>query len=81
MEQTKLEQMKIIQLKLEDVYNSQASLIEKIAHVLTELFNNPDAELEKKLNELHTNASNNAALAKSISDDYELKINQVVNES
>ncbi len=80
MEETKLEKMKDIQIKLEDIYNSQASLIEKIAKVLTGLFNEPDAGLEKKLNELHTNASNNAERAKAVLDDYKLKVNNEANQ-
>ena len=80
MAETKLEKMKQIQTKLEDIYNSQSSLIEKIAHVMTDLFNDPDAELEKSLNELHSNASANAEKAKSALDDYELKVNNLANQ-
>lgn len=81
MEKTKLEIMKEIKVKLEDIHNSQASLIEKIAHVITELFNSPDKELETQLNELHTNASNNAELAKKTTEDYTMRINKIENES
>lgn len=80
MEETQLDKMKQIQIKLLDIHNSQASLIEKIAHVLTELFNDPDAELEKTLNKLHSNASENAELAKTILSDYQLKVNNLANQ-
>lgn len=80
MEETKIDKMKDIKIKLEDINNSQASLIEKVAKVLVELFETPDAELEKSLNDIHTNASANAETSTKMIEDYQMKINVLLNE-
>ena len=81
MENSQIEKMQEIQVKLEDIHNSQSSLIEKIAHVLVELYNAPDADLEKKLDEIHTNASANASLTLAMKEDYQIAINREINEN
>ncbi len=81
MEKSKIEKMQDIQLKLEDIHNSQASLIEKIAHVLVEMYSEPDEVLQKQLDKVHTNASENATLTLSMKEDYQMKINREINEN
>lgn len=80
MEETKIDKMKDIKIKLEDIHNSQASLIEKVAKVLVELFETPDADLEKSLNDIHTNAATNAETSTKMMKDYQMKINVLLNE-
>lgn len=80
MEKTKIEKMRDIKVKLEDIHNSQASLIEKMATVIVELFNTPDSDLEKKINEIHSNASANAEITATMVEDYEIKINKEANK-
>ena len=46
-----------IQIKLEDIANSQQSLIEKVGYIQVELINNPDKVLERELNELNKRLS------------------------
>ncbi len=46
-----------INVKLEDIANSQQSLIEKVGVIQVELFNNPDKVLERELNELNKKLS------------------------
>ena len=47
MEQAKYDEMQGMLNKLEDIKNSQESIIDKINHVITDLFQNPDKDLEK----------------------------------
>lgn len=58
MEKSKTDIMKEIKVKLEDILNSQESLIEKMAHVEVDLLNHPDKELETQLSDIHTDAAN-----------------------
>ena len=51
MEQAKYDQMQAMLTKLEDIKNSQESIIDKINHVITDLFQNPDKDLEKVMEE------------------------------
>ena len=47
MDQEKIDNMRSTLNKLEDIKNSQESIIDKINHVITDLFEHPDKELEK----------------------------------
>ena len=49
MDQAKYNQMQAMLHKLEDIKNSQESIIDKINHVITDLFQNPDKDLEKAM--------------------------------
>ena len=49
MDESKIEQMRSTLNKLEDIKNSQESIIDKINHVITDLFQHPDKELEKAM--------------------------------
>lgn len=81
MDQEKLDQMRAILNKLEDIKNSQESIIDKINHVITDLFQHPDAELEKAMEEAHQAASDDVNAITAIIEDYEIKINKLENES
>ena len=52
-----LETKEEIKVKLEDIANSQQSLIEKVGVIQVELLNHPDKVLERELNELNKRLS------------------------
>lgn len=52
-----LETKEEIKIKLEDIANSQQSLIEKVGFIQVELLNHPDKVLERELNELNKRLS------------------------
>ncbi len=80
MDQEKFEQMQAIKNKLEDIKNSQASIVDKINHVITDLFQHPDKELEKAMEEAHQKSSENIESLSEVLEDYEMKINKMENE-
>lgn len=73
----KLEKMKAIRAKLDDVDHSIKALIEKVANVELELLDTPDKELEGAMGEIHNRAAANAEQLKAAIHDYEIKINQL----
>ena len=80
MDQAKYDQMQGMLNKLEDIKNSQESIIDKINHVITDLFQNPDKDLEKAMEAAHEKASANVdKIAESI-DEYEIKFNKAQQE-
>ena len=76
MDEAKMEQMRSLLNKLEDIKNSQESIIDKINHVITDLFQNPDKELEKAMEIAHQNSSDNVDAIREVIEDYEIRINQ-----
>jgi chromosome segregation ATPase len=80
MEQDKFEQVHSILNKLEDIKNSQESIIDKINHVITDLFQHPDKKLEKAMEKAHQRASDDIDALREVIDDYEMKINKMENE-
>ena len=80
MEQEKFEQVHSILNKLEDIKNSQESIIDKVNHVITDLFQHPDKKLEKAMEKAHQRASDNIDALREVIDDYEMKINKLENE-
>ncbi len=76
MDEAKMEQMRSMLNKLEDIKNSQESIIDKINHVITDLFQNPDKELEKAMEVAHQNSSDNVDVIREIIEEYEIRINQ-----
>lgn len=75
MEKSKFEIMEDILVKLEDIKNSQESLIEKVGYIQVELFNHPDAELEDELGQLNKWESELYEFVEKMIDNYEIKIN------
>ncbi len=76
MEQAKYDQMQGMLKKLEDIKNSQESIIDKVNHVITDLFQNPNKKLEKGMEELHQTASDSIDKINTLVEDYELKFNK-----
>ncbi len=58
MEKSRSDVMRETKRKLEDILNSQESLIEKMAQIEVDLLNHPDKELETELSDIHTDAAN-----------------------
>jgi len=58
MEQSKIDAIESNYHKLEDIRNSCESLVQKIGHLQVDLFNNPNAQLEKFLGNLNGSFSN-----------------------
>ncbi|MDR9456510.1 MAG: hypothetical protein RI572_03780 [Salegentibacter sp.] len=77
MDEQKLEQMRSVLNKLEDIKNTQESIIDKINHVITDLFQHPDKDLEKIMEEAHQKASDNVDAIREAMDDYEMRINKI----
>lgn len=80
MDEQKRDHMNSVLNRLEDIKNSQESIIDKINHVITDLFQHPDKELEKAMEEAHQKASDNIDAIKEAMDDYEMKINKMESE-
>lgn len=80
MDQQKIDEMRGTLAKLEDIRNSQESIIDKINHVITDLFQHPDKELEQVMEKAHQKASDNVDAIREAMDDFEMKINKLENE-
>ena len=77
MDQAKFDEMEKMLHKLEDIKNSQESIIDKINHVITDLFQNPDKDLEKTMEEAHQKASDNVDKIAEAIENYEMKMNKL----
>ncbi|WBL21761.1 MULTISPECIES: hypothetical protein [unclassified Zunongwangia] len=77
MDQAKIDNMRSTLNKLEDIKNSQESIIDKINHVITDLFEHPDKELEKAMESAHQKSSDNVEAVAEAIEDFEMKINQL----
>ncbi len=76
MEQPDFERMQKMQHKLEDIKSSQESIIDKINHVITDLFQQPNKELEKSMEDLHQKASDNIDIIQEALDTFDIKFNK-----
>lgn len=76
MDQAKYNEMQAMLHKLEDIKNSQESILDKINHVITDLFENPDKELEKAMQAAHEKASENIDNIREAIEVYEIKFNK-----
>lgn len=81
MKQEKIDQLKSILNKLEDIKNSQESIIDKVNHVITDLFQNPDKKLEKAMEDAHQRSSDNIDSVNEVIENLEMRINKAENES
>ncbi|MDQ7917468.1 hypothetical protein RBU60_07770 [Mesonia sp. MT50] len=81
MDQEKLDHMRSVLNKLEDIKNSQESIIDKINHVITDLFQHPDKKLEKVMEDAHQKSSDNVDGVREALEDYEMRINKIENEN
>lgn len=75
MNDKEIENLNEILTKLQDIKNSQESVVEKIGQVQVDLFNTPDKNLEGKLDEYLTNSSNSYEFIKNLTEAFEQKIN------
>lgn len=80
MDEQKIEHMQSVLKKLEDIKNTQESIIDKINHVITDLFQHPDNQLEKVMEEAHQKASDNVDNIREAMEDYEMRINKLESE-
>ncbi len=76
MDQAKYNEMEAMLHKLEDIKNSQKSIIDKINHVITDLFQHPDKDLEKSMEAVHERASENVDKIREAIEEYEIKFNK-----
>lgn len=81
MDQDKLDHMRSTLNKLEDIKNTQSSIIDKINHVITDLFQHPDKNLEKIMEDAHQKASDNIDAIREAMEDYEMAINKMENQN
>lgn len=81
MDQAKIDHMRSVLNRLEDIKNTQESIIDKINHVITDLFQHPDKDLEKIMEDAHQKASDNVDAVREAMDDYEMKINKAENQN
>lgn len=77
MDENKILQMRSTLNKLEDIKNSQESILDKINHVITDLFQNPDKDLEKVMEDAHQKASDNVDSVREAIEEYEMRINKL----
>ncbi|WP_418262106.1 hypothetical protein [Flavobacterium faecale] len=74
MEQSKIDAIESNFHKLEDIKNSCESLIQKIGQLQVDLFNNPDAKLEKFLGKLNGALSGSHGEIVEVTSTYETEI-------
>ena len=81
MKQEKIDQLKGILNKLEDIKNSQESIIDKVNHVITDVFQHPDKKLEKAMEDAHQRSSDNVDSVNEVIENLQMRINKAENES
>jgi len=77
MEKTYLQIKEEYLRKIEDIMNTCESLVEKIGHLQVDLFNHPDKGLEKHLDKLNNEFSNNHQVLTEIFHEYENKVSDL----
>ncbi|GFZ81242.1 hypothetical protein GCM10011531_09370 [Aquaticitalea lipolytica] len=75
MEKSNLELKEEFLRKIEDIKNSCESLVEKVGHLQVDLFNHPDKDLEKALDKLNNDFSNDHEFITEVWHAYEDKVN------
>ena len=75
MEKSNLEFKEEFLRKIEDIKNSCESLVEKVGHLQVDLFNHPDKDLEKALDKLNNDFSNDHEFITEVWHAYEDKVN------
>jgi len=77
MEKASIEQQEEFLRKLEDIKNSCESLVEKVGHLQVDLFNYPDKDLEKALNKLNNDFSNDHIYISEVVDTYRTSVDSL----
>lgn len=65
--------------KLLDIMNTCESLVEKVGHLQVDLFNHPDKDLEKVLDKLNNDFSNDHQYITEAYEGYEAQVNALRN--
>lgn len=79
MEKSNLEIKEEFLRKLEDIKNTCESLVEKVGHLQVDLFNHPYKELEKALDKLNNDFSNDHVFISELHESYETKVSNLRN--
>ena len=79
--QKKLNVMESVLVKMEDIKNTQQSLIEKIGQVEVQLFDIKSDTLDKKLDDVMTNAAGSFDIISEAIEAFEMKKNRIENEA
>lgn len=79
MEKSNLELQEEFLRKIEDIKNSCESLVEKVGHLQVDLFNHPDKDLEKALDKLNNDFSNDHMFITELCEAFETKVAQLRN--
>ena len=77
MEKSNLEMKEEFLRKIEDIKNSCESLVEKVGHLQVDLFNHPDSNLEKALDKLNNDFSNDHMFISELHETYESQVAQL----
>ena len=77
MEKTSLELKEEFLRKIEDIKNTCESLVEKVGHLQVDLFNHPDKDLEKALDKLNNDFSNDHLFITEFWHNYDEKLQQL----
>ncbi len=80
-EQKRLDTMNAVLVKMEDIKNSQQSLIEKIGVVEVQLFDIQSKDLDKELEKVMVRASDTLNIIKQATEAFEMKRNRLENEA
>ncbi|WP_274476296.1 hypothetical protein [Mangrovimonas aestuarii] len=73
--------MNSVLVKMEDIKNTQQSLIEKIGVLEVELFSIQSKELDKELDKVMQRASDSFDIIKDALETFEIKRNKIENEA
>ncbi len=76
MDAVKLDKMHSLKNSLEDVHNSQVALVQKLAQMEITLMENPDKELETGISDMHSNASQNADIARNLLEKFNTRVDK-----
>jgi hypothetical protein len=77
----KLKIMNSVLVKMEDIKNTQKSLIEKIGVVEVQLFDIQSKDLDKELDKVMNRASDTLKIIKEATEAFEMKRNRIENEA
>lgn len=80
-EQKRLDTMNAVLVKMEDIKNTQKSLIEKIGVVEVQLFDIQSKDLDKELDNVMVRASDTLKIIKQATEAFEMKRNRLENEA
>lgn len=80
-EQKRLDTMNAVLVKMEDIKNTQKSLIEKIGVVEVQLLDIQSKDLDKELENVMVRASDTLKIIKQATEAFEMKRNRLENEA